>query len=724
MKPQQVKSQKHASPAMGRKKFSKERPTVFKKGYTPHNKGMKIRHVTPATPVYRRVSEDNFELLQDTDRRGNLLIRPKKVALEKRRVMLLRPKKEPCSKIARAVARGYTRDDARDDNLDDLVGYRIWLARDAVKACTKAQRDHDQEHPTCKALVRLSAKLERKVGLATSETFVCDKCKYKSKGKKFYDEIDKDAGQGCRRGRKVAVPNMAVQVALANSSIGVAAFRQFAAAMDLPVPVSSQMRKNARKYSDLMVRENERDMKAWSEKVKEMNSILGNAPDSPIKGEADSRYKSALYAGLGKKPGQPSPHAHSTFCEGVTARRLILAHFLAQKQCSTCQRQQLRRKRVRPGRVQKAKKHKCTANLKQHDVIGNEELAGREIGKKLLANKVLVSHILTDGDSHFAKGLSEVMMEARGKRTKPLRDFVHMGRSVAKAVRHGTWSKEMFPGNTAARRNKIKSRFAEELRVRLNAEHDSAVLKFGKRRQKMEAAMEDVMDAIPSCYMGTHDFCSTHSMVCNARRRWKTDRRYLPVKCLHPNSSDIKELRRIMEKRLGKKALESTRYCMDSNKAESVNRQSSKNVPKSGNWIETLPGRFSTTVHSSNNGPALSIVKRRAAAGIPLSPMSPTVKALESMERDRLYRRKYRNEPECKQRALANRIHGFKTYDELQEMGTYKSGNVPSAEKKRKVVTKVPRGKEDHTYNRMEGEGPTLDSDSPGWTDTSGDETD
>ncbi|CAH1245535.1 Hypp7501 [Branchiostoma lanceolatum] len=655
---------------MGRKKFSKERPTVFKKGYTPHNKGMKIRHVTPATPVYRRVSEDNFELLQDTDRRGNLLIRPKKVALEKRRVMLLRPKKEPCSKIARAVARGYTRDDARDDNLDDL-------------------RDHDQEHPTCKALVRLSAKLERKVGLATSETFVCDKCKYKSKGKKFYDEIDKDAGQGCRRGRKVAVPNMAVQVALANSSIGVAAFRQFAAAMDLPVPVSSQMRKNARKYSDLMVRENERDMKAWSEKVKEMNSILGNAPDSPIKGEADSRYKSA-------------------FAEAV----LNLSAAAAPTQ--TCE----------TWRVQKAKKHKCTANLKQHDVIGNEELAGREIGKKLLANKVLVSHILTDGDSHFAKGLSEVMMEARGKRTKPLRDFVHMGRSVAKAVRHGTWSKEMFPGNTAARRNKIKSRFAEELRVRLNAEHDSAVLKFGKRRQKMEAAMEDVMDAIPSCYMGTHDFCSTHSMVCNARRRWKTDRRYLPVKCLHPNSSDIKELRRIMEKRLGKKALESTRYCMDSNKAESVNRQSSKNVPKSGNWIETLPGRFSTTVHSSNNGPALSIVKRRAAAGIPLSPMSPTVKALESMERDRLYRRKYRNEPECKQRALANRIHGFKTYDELQEMGTYKSGNVPSAEKKRKVVTKVPRGKEDHTYNRMEGEGPTLDSDSPGWTDTSGDETD
>ncbi|KAI8493907.1 Transcription factor SOX-6 [Branchiostoma belcheri] len=48
----------------------------------------------------------------------------------------------------------------------------------------------------------------------------------------------------------------------------------------------------------------------------------------------------------------------------------------------------------------------------------------------------------------------------------------------------GTRSKQMFPaGNTAAKRNKFKSRFAEELRVQLNAEHDSAVLNFAKRRK-------------------------------------------------------------------------------------------------------------------------------------------------------------------------------------------------------------------------------------------------
>ncbi|KAI8490608.1 lens induction in camera-type eye [Branchiostoma belcheri] len=76
-----------------------------------------------------------------------------------------------------------------------------------------------------------------------------------------------------------------------------------------------------------------------------------------------------------------------------------------------------------PGRVEKAKHHRCPANLKQHDVIGNEERAWREIGKKLLGNKVLVGHILTDGDGHFAKG-----------RTKHLRDYVHIGRSAAKAV--------------------------------------------------------------------------------------------------------------------------------------------------------------------------------------------------------------------------------------------------------------------------------------------------
>ncbi|KAI8503739.1 hypothetical protein Bbelb_187100 [Branchiostoma belcheri] len=38
-----------------------------------------------------------------------------------------------------------------------------------------------------------------------------------------------------------------------------------------------------------------------------------------------------------------------------------------------------------------------------------------------------------DGDGHFAKGLSDVMKAARGRRTKHLRDYVHIGRSAAKA---------------------------------------------------------------------------------------------------------------------------------------------------------------------------------------------------------------------------------------------------------------------------------------------------
>eukprot|EP00058_Branchiostoma_floridae_P017135 XP_002602623.1 hypothetical protein BRAFLDRAFT_81904 [Branchiostoma floridae] len=568
---------------MARKKACKERPTVFKKGDVPHNKGMKIRHVKPETTLYRRVTGDQYELLQVTDRRGRPLIRPKKVALEERRVMLLRPRKEPQSKVRRAVSIGYATRDAKDEHKpDSLVGYRIWLADKVVSAVLEAQRDHDREAPRCGGTVRLSAKLEMKVGLATRETFVCDGCLFRSKKYKFYDEIQRKGP-----GRRVAVPNMAVQVALANSSMGVTAFRQFVAAMDLPVPGPSQMRKNARRYSQMMVRENNKDMAAWSELVKDINVILGNRRDSGIKGEADTRYKSALYAGLGKKPGQPSPHAHTVFCEGVTVRRLILAHFLAQKQCSTCQRPK-KRKLGRPCRVQKRRNHKCPANLKEHDVIGDEELAGREIGKNLLANKVFVSHTVTDGDSHFSRGLNAVMMEATGTRTKHLRDFVHLGRSVAKAVRAGKWSRQMFPGATAVKRNKVKSRFAEELRVRLNAEHSSAVLKFGKRRGKMVAAMELAMSAIPLCYTGEHFLCSFFSMVCNGRKRWKADKRYLPVKRLNPDESDLEEMKRIMEKRLGKQALASTRYYLDTNKAESVNRQSSKNVPKSGNLDRDL----------------------------------------------------------------------------------------------------------------------------------------
>eukprot|EP00058_Branchiostoma_floridae_P022057 XP_002607547.1 hypothetical protein BRAFLDRAFT_131418 [Branchiostoma floridae] len=48
-------------------------------------------------------------------------------------------------------------EDGRKEGADDVVGYRIWQATAAVRASAKAQREQDDQRPTCKELTCMSA---------------------------------------------------------------------------------------------------------------------------------------------------------------------------------------------------------------------------------------------------------------------------------------------------------------------------------------------------------------------------------------------------------------------------------------------------------------------------------------------------------------------------------------------------------------------------------------
>eukprot|EP00058_Branchiostoma_floridae_P020450 XP_002605940.1 hypothetical protein BRAFLDRAFT_87382 [Branchiostoma floridae] len=176
-------------------------------------------------------------------------------------------------------------EDGPGEDGDQVLGYRIWHAGLAVQACAKAQREHDsQEGVLCKELVRASSTGEGKKGLATSQTLVCDGCGYKSAKENFYEEVARDGPGG-----RAAVPNAALQIALADNPMGVTAFREMAAAMDLPVPSEASLQEGANRYSDLMTAVNANDMKRWAKVVKRINVLKGNEADSPITGQADTR---------------------------------------------------------------------------------------------------------------------------------------------------------------------------------------------------------------------------------------------------------------------------------------------------------------------------------------------------------------------------------------------------------------------------------------------------
>ena len=673
----------------------------FKPGNVPWNKGG-TRKARVRPPTYIRPTEQDYRLLANRDRKGNVIHNRKDIIRELRRPILLRPQKSASSEMSKYLG------DGSEEDEDDVVGYRIWKATAAVQACAKAQREHDERRPTCKELVRVSAKWERKVGLATWEKLVCDRCGYSSSRQKFYDEMKRDGP-----GERIAVINMAAQVALADTPMAVTAFRQMMASMDLPVPSEKTLQDMATRYSDIMEEENKRDMQRWIEVVKRVNTLKGNKPGAPIRGQADTRYHTPLGNLRGRKPGQPSDNSNATFVEEVTKMKKVLANHLKIKTCGMCKWWKSYRLKAPP--------HRCTANTCQEAPIGNEEGSGEKMARDLLNSNVRVSGLVTDGDSQTWRGMARVMREeaVRPIRVKHERCRVHISRNVRAKVSATKWSPTMFPGAKAENRNRVKHRFANDLAQRLNAEHEQALAQFGMRtRYKVERAMDKAMQAIPLCYAGDHTRCFQDSLVCRHPTKWTFDK--IPAEArgqIRPNPTDCKVLRVIMEMRLGKTALERTRHGADTNKAESVNRQISKSQPKNITRFRTLAGRIASALHSSNNSTGLSVVMKRRAAGIPLSPKSRAVCELEKMTERQDYKRSYKMEPATKKREKANTMEKFDLYDECRERGTYKSAELAEFSKgTRKSPRKRARqDNPDHGYSRpgdAEPEDDYTDSDS------------
>ncbi|KAI8503024.1 lens induction in camera-type eye [Branchiostoma belcheri] len=532
---------------MGKRKHGKH-DGQFQPGNTPWNKGG-TRKTPEKPPKYVRATEEDFRLLADKDRKGNIQHDKKRIIAEARRPCLLRPQKSATSEMAQYLVGG-TGEDA-----DDVAGYRIWKVTAGVEGIAKAQQEHDTKHPTCR----------RRVGLATSETLVCDYCGYTSSRMKFYDEIEREG-----RGGRTPVINMAAQMM---------------ASMDLPVPSESSLQNLANRYSDIIEEENAEDMERWIDAIQRVNTMKGNKAGTAVRVQTDTIYQTPIGRLRGRKPGQASSHSNAICVEEVTTRKKVIANHIRNKNCGMC--------KFWKSYNLEAPDHKCTANISQQAVIGNEEEAGEAMAKTLLKKGVRVGGHVGDGDGHTYRGMEKVMREEAGQTNQTGALLCSSKQS------HGT----------AGMRDKLG----------------------------MERAMRKAMEAIPSCYAGDHSECHQKSQVCRHPSVWKFEKMSEKTRgLLRPDRSDCKVLGDIMKKRLGPDALEKTRHAAETNKAESVNRQITKSNPKNITRFRTLAGRIASALHASNNGTGLSVAMKRLAAGIPLSKRSKAVKALEGMRKSRI----------------------------------------------------------------------------------------
>ena len=131
----------------------------------------------------------------------------------------------------------------------------------------KAVQEHSK---TDCEMLNLSIHKEVKKGLCWIQTLKCTNCKYCSAPVKLYQEVITKSP-----GPRSAAPNLALQVALQDTSISNTKARLLLAATNTPPPCRSSMQKAANKVGDIITDVNEADMTHRREESKRINQLRG-----------------------------------------------------------------------------------------------------------------------------------------------------------------------------------------------------------------------------------------------------------------------------------------------------------------------------------------------------------------------------------------------------------------------------------------------------------------
>ena len=480
-------------------KQTHRRKNLFLPGQKAWNKGLKTaRDKSSSNTRYVRLTKDDFSRTTLLDERGNFLHRSGEMAEQTSTVMLLRPKAVedpvPLTKMLASPSGA-------------AVGHRIVDLEKLTEAMNEANRQHMMSSRGCKEMKWvIPEETEEKRGIAVTAKLKCSRCGFQSTAQKFFKEIE-----DTRRGRKTAVPNMALQVGLYQASISNTAATRILTAMSIPTGAMSGLQKTANKCGQIMKESNENDMAQKRVKIKDVLEWRGMERNAPIIVEMDRQYNNPLSAGKGRTPFAPATQARDVVVENVTPEKYIIAYNSTNKLCRIGQRL------VAQGKEPTCPSHpKCTATIKMSNNIGDEMLGGQICAEKLLTNddtQTLIKGIVTDSDGHFARGVQKVMQEKAGLETTSYLCVNHIKRSLCRKLEKLSVTSG-FPGRTVRLRKKQHASMAGDITHRVQAELNAAH-QLSSDILLCENQLQKCGEAILLCYTGNHQLCQNHSLVCN-----------------------------------------------------------------------------------------------------------------------------------------------------------------------------------------------------------------
>ena len=235
-------------------------------------------------------------------------------------------------------------------------------------------------------------------GMCSRQSLKCRNCAYQGGKFNLYDELPPTS-----RGPKAAAPNLAWQVALQETSIGISKSRMLLTSINVPPPSRSGMNKNAAKAAKLTVQMVQESLHEERQQLKETNKARGLPDNAPINVSIDGRYNSSVISSR-NKAGQNASQAIGIAIEQQTPEKKIVAAYMQNKLCWTGS--WLRNKGFN---IQCPGGHEgCTATLARNEPL-SEFTIGEKLGEMFANDNIPVKYVTTDGDARTAQGVEAAM---------------------------------------------------------------------------------------------------------------------------------------------------------------------------------------------------------------------------------------------------------------------------------------------------------------------------
>ncbi|CAC5390801.1 unnamed protein product [Mytilus coruscus] len=180
-------------------------------------------------------------------------------------------------------------------------------------------REHQRLHPNCNGFLQWNMEREEKFGFVNREEAMCDKCTYRSRKFKLYEEV-----QTKKPGRKAAKINVSAQAALSQTPLGYTGLRKIVLGCNMPAPSTSGLQKRANKVLPEIVNIDKKDMKARRKQLIAINTLRGRKDPGSVSLQADGAYNNAIYSGIGKTPFQPATQVVYSVAEAETEDKKAL----------------------------------------------------------------------------------------------------------------------------------------------------------------------------------------------------------------------------------------------------------------------------------------------------------------------------------------------------------------------------------------------------------------